>query len=186
MCECLCPERTHSYFLQEFSQDVEAHAPALDGVTGAELTLFASDLWTVQVCEEHLSAASPPARPSSDVHPSPPHDTGYLESSVDPEMESSVDKLVLPEWLERPGAPEAVVIGQDLRARYGKLGVHVRERTDEVRLNELSTTGPEYVVCMHVHVPYSTYYTPMGDALYSVTEEGGGRTIRSFMRSNVV
>ncbi len=26
----------------------------------------------------------------------------------------------------------------------------------------------------------------MGDALYSVTEEGGGRTIRSFVRSNVV
>ncbi len=26
----------------------------------------------------------------------------------------------------------------------------------------------------------------MDDALYSVTEEGGGRSIRSFMRSNVV
>ncbi len=35
-------------------------------------------------------------------------------------------------------------------------------------------------------IPYSTYDTPMGEALYSVTEEGGGRTIHSFMQSNVV
>ncbi len=41
-------------------------------------------------------------------------------------------------------------------------------------------------VAARVHVPYSTHYTPMGDALYSVTEEGGGRTICSFMQSNVV
>jgi len=43
------------------------------------------------------------------------------ESSTDPAhqyIESSVDKHVLPDWLERPGAPEAIEDWADLRGCY--------------------------------------------------------------------
>ena len=46
-------------------------------------------------------------------------------------MESSVDNQVLPDWLERPGAPEAVEVGADLRGRYDKLKVASGVKSDE-------------------------------------------------------
>ena len=47
--------------------------------------------------------------------------------------ESSVDKPVLPDWLSRGGAPEAVEVGANLRDRYDKLKVSAGAKCDEVR-----------------------------------------------------
>ena len=40
----------------------------------------------------------------------------------------------LPQWLERPGASEAVVVGADIRSRYGALKAETRTKADEVLL----------------------------------------------------
>lgn len=71
-------------------------------MTESEESLFTSDLSTIQLCEDHI------------LH-----------------SESSVDKQVLPDWLERPGAPEAVEVGADLRGRYDKLKVASGVKSDE-------------------------------------------------------
>ena len=70
-------------------------------VTKTEEDLFDTELPTIQLCEEHLSK---------------------------PDDER---KLVLPDWLERPGAPEAVEVGADLRNRYDQLNASVGKRVDE-------------------------------------------------------
>ena len=86
-------------------------------MTESEESLFTSDLSTIQLCEHHIlqhKAAS--------------------EQSVSPtqqNMESSVDNQVLPDWLERPGAPEAVEVGADLRGRYDKLKLASGVKSDE-------------------------------------------------------
>ena len=46
--------------------------------------------------------------------------------------ESSVDKPVLPDWLSRGGASEAVEVGASLRERYDKLKVSAGAMCDEV------------------------------------------------------
>lgn len=38
----------------------------------------------------------------------------------------------LPEWLARPGASEAVVIGADIRSRYSALKLEVQGKADQV------------------------------------------------------
>ena len=48
------------------------------------------------------------------------------ESSVDPPANN------FPQWLERPGASEAVVVGADIRSRYGALKTETRTKADEV------------------------------------------------------
>ena len=40
----------------------------------------------------------------------------------------------LPHWLERPGASEAVVVGADLRSRYGALKSESGTKCDEVEM----------------------------------------------------
>ena len=52
--------------------------------------------------------------------------TGYTRDEV---VESSSD---LPQWLERPGATEAVVVGADIRARYASLKTEAGNKADEV------------------------------------------------------
>ena len=44
----------------------------------------------------------------------------------------SVGKGTLPGWLERPGASEAVIVGADIRSRYGALKAEVEGKTDQV------------------------------------------------------
>lgn len=82
---------------------MQSHTADVDKLTKSEEDLFDTELPTIQLCEEHLS------------------DT------------NAADKLVLPDWLERPGAPEAVGVGADLRDRFSKLklsiGVHCDEGT---------------------------------------------------------
>ena len=55
------------------------------------------------------------------------------ESSVDPEE-------TLPEWLVRPGASEAVVVGADIRSRYSALKMEVQDKADQV----ISTVFPHF------------------------------------------
>ena len=38
----------------------------------------------------------------------------------------------MPQWLERPGASEAVVVGADIRSRYGALSTEVQAKADQV------------------------------------------------------
>ena len=40
-----------------------------------------------------------------------------------------------PEWLERPGASEAVVVGADIRTRYSALQIEAGTKVDEVVIN---------------------------------------------------
>ena len=80
---------------------MESHKTDVDKLTKSEEDLFDTELPTIQLCEEHLS------------------DT------------AAADKLVLPDWLERPGAPEAVGVGADLRDRFSKLKLSVGTRCDE-------------------------------------------------------
>ena len=47
------------------------------------------------------------------------------ESSVDPDE-------TLTEWLVRPGASEAVVVGADIRSRYSALKMEVQDKADQV------------------------------------------------------
>ena len=85
---------------REFVQQVESHMNEMDGVTKSEMDVFDTELSSIQLCEEHIVKSSHP-RTSPLVSPT--------------------DKPVLPDWLERPGAPEVVEVGADLRDRYDKL-----------------------------------------------------------------
>ena len=69
--------------------------------------LFDTEFMSVQLCEEHIVKSS-----RSSGGPPP-----------------SVKKL--PHWLERPGAPEVIKVGADLRDRYDKLKVAVGSKRDE-------------------------------------------------------
>ena len=89
---------------KEFVQQVESHESEMEGVTMAELDLFDTEMMSVQLCEEHVIKSSTP---------------------------SDADKPVLPDWLERPGAPEVIEVGADLRSRYNKLQVAVGARCDQ-------------------------------------------------------
>ena len=91
---------------QEFVQDVESHKSEMEGVTKSELNLFDTEFSSVQLCEEHI------IKPRSSGGPPP-----------------SVEKL--PHWLERPGAPEVIEVGADLRDRYDKLNVAAGSKCDE-------------------------------------------------------
>ena len=61
-------------------------------------------------------------------------------------IESSVDKQVLPDWLERPGAPEAIEVGADLRGRYDKLRLDSGVKSDEASqlLEQVEAYESEY------------------------------------------
>lgn len=90
------------YIPQEFCADVKAHSSDKDSVTTAEEGLFDTELSSIELCEEHLN-------------------TSATEDS----------SFVLPDWLERPGATEAVEVGADLRNRYNQLGLELGARSDE-------------------------------------------------------
>ncbi len=80
---------------------MEIHAADLSRVTKREEDLFDTELPTIQLCEEHLAVTS------------------------------DEQKLVLPDWLERAGAPEAVEVGADLRYRFGQLKTGLVGRVDQ-------------------------------------------------------
>jgi len=88
--------------LQGFSKDIEGHQVDLTAITKSEEDLFATELPSIELCEEHL-----PALKSSS--------TTHLTNAA---KDSSV---VLPDWFDRPGAPEAVETRADLCKRYGQL-----------------------------------------------------------------
>ena len=92
---------------EELVQEVESHKSEMEGVTKSELNLFDTEFMSVQLCEEHIIKSS-----RSSGGPPP-----------------SVEKL--PHWLERPGAPEVIEVGADLRDRYDKLNVAVGSKCDE-------------------------------------------------------
>lgn len=79
----------------------------MNEVSKSEEELFESELSTIQLCEERLT-----------------------EQVKSDDLNSSVDKPVLPDWLERAGAPEAVEVGADLRSRYEKLNLDTAARSD--------------------------------------------------------
>ena len=56
------------------------------------------------------------------------------ESSVDRE-EVIASGDAMPQWLERPGASEAVVVGADIRSRYGALLAEVQTKADQIVYN---------------------------------------------------
>ena len=87
---------------QEFVQQVESHKSEIEGVTKSELDLFDTEFSSVQLCEEHIVKSS-----------------------------RSAEKPVLPDWLERPGAPEVIEVGADLRDRYDKLKLAAGSKCDE-------------------------------------------------------
>ncbi len=60
---------------------------------------------SIELCEEHLSTTTSP--------------------------NTSLGKSVLPDWFDRPGAPEAVEVGADLRNRYDRLDVELGALRDE-------------------------------------------------------
>lgn len=78
-------------------------------MTRAEQDLFDTELSSVELCEEHL-----PTRRGSVTTPT-------AESA----------RAVLPDWFDRPGAPEAVEVGANLRGRYAGLGVELGARRDD-------------------------------------------------------
>ena len=92
---------------QEFMQEVESHKSEMEGVTKSELNLFDTEFSSVQLCEEHI------VKPSHSSSGTPP----------------SVEKL--PDWLERPGAPEVIEVGADLRDRYDKITLAAGSKCDE-------------------------------------------------------
>ena len=100
---------------------MESYKPTLDKLTESEESLFTSDLPTIQLCELHILKHKPTP-------------------------ESSVDKQVLPDWLERPGAPEAIEVGADLRSRYEKLKLDSRVKSDEASqlLEQVEAYESEY------------------------------------------
>ena len=84
-------------------QDVESHKTELASVTKAEQSLFDTEMSSIELCEEQLSAGTP-------------------SPSTSP---------VLPDWFDRPGAPEAVEVGADLRNRYNQLAMELGALSDE-------------------------------------------------------
>lgn len=90
--------------MKEFVQEVDGHKSDMDAVTKSELNLFDTEMVSVQLCEEHVLKLS---------------------------SHSVTDESVLPEWLERPGAPEVIEVGADLRDRYDKLRLSACTRCDE-------------------------------------------------------
>ncbi|CAI8055157.1 Microtubule-actin cross-linking factor 1, isoforms 1/2/3/5 [Geodia barretti] len=67
--------------------------------------------------------------------------TGYTRDEV---VESSSD---LPQWLERPGATEAVVVGADIRARYAALKTEAGNKADEAAQLLQTVLGYEADCC---------------------------------------
>ena len=61
-------------------------------------------------------------------------------------IESSVDKHILPDWLERPGAPEAIEDWADLCGLYDKLRLDSGVNIDEASqlLKQMETNELEY------------------------------------------
>ena len=47
-------------------------------------------------------------------------------------METGREGDVFPGWFERPGAPEAVVVGADIRGRYGALCKDIETKREKV------------------------------------------------------
>ena len=92
---------------KELVQEAESHKSEMEAVTQSELDLFDTEMSSVLLCEEHVVKSS--------------------SSS----SQSPVDKPVLPDWLERPGAPDVIEVGADLRERYGKLELAAGGRCDE-------------------------------------------------------
>jgi len=128
------PPKTHILlcFYQQFTQEVESYKPTLDKLMESEESLFTSDFPTIQLCEHHVLKHKPTP-----------------ESSTDPAqqyIESSVDKQVLPDWLERPGAPEAIEVGADLRGHYDKLRLDSGVKSDEASqlLEQVEAYESEY------------------------------------------
>ena len=95
----------HFLLCKEFSQDVESHRSDLDSVTNAEKDLFDTELSSIELCEEHLFPT--------------------------PGKNSSTSNSVLPDWLERPGASEAVGTGANLRNRYNQLSIELCTKMEE-------------------------------------------------------
>ena len=93
--------------VQEFNQDVQSHKPTLESVTSSEEALFETELSTIEICE------------------------GHIETNKQQSVQSSAERDVLPDWFERPGAPEAIEVGADLRNRFDKLEVSVGARNDQ-------------------------------------------------------
>ena len=89
-------------------QEVESHESEMEAVTKSELDVFDTEMSSVILCEEHV-----------------------VKSASSSSAQSPVDKPVLPDWLERPGAPEAIEVGAHLRERFGKLQLAVDTRRDE-------------------------------------------------------
>ncbi len=79
----------------------------MDSVTEAEEGLFDTELSSIELCEDHLSPTK------------------------DSETITMNGKAVLPDWLDRSGAPEAVEVGADLRNRYDQLGIELVSRSNE-------------------------------------------------------
>lgn len=103
------------YNEQKFVCDVEAHHANMETVTQAEEGLFDTELSSIELCEEHLSSTTSSS-------------SSTLLSSTPPAKDSSV---VLPDWFERPGAPEAVEVRADLQDRYNWLKAKMEDMRDE-------------------------------------------------------
>ena len=84
----------------------------LTATTKAEEDLFATELPSIELCEEHL----PSLKTSSSSLMSP-------TSTRDP-------SIILPDWFDRPGAPEAVDVRADLCKRYSQLKAGMGWLTD--------------------------------------------------------
>lgn len=83
----------------------------MEAATKAEEELLDSELSSIELCEELLSATKSPTSPSSF---SPPKDSS-----------------VFPNWFERPGAPEVVETRADLNDRYNRLRAKMVGLKDE-------------------------------------------------------
>lgn len=94
---------------KEFLQQIDSHKSEMEGVTKSELDLFDTEFSSVQLCEERIIKPSQSSGSSSPL----------------------AEKPVLPDWLERPGAPEVIEVGADLRDRYDKLRLAAGSKCDE-------------------------------------------------------
>ncbi len=61
----------------------------------AERELFDTEMSSIEQCEEHIATTT---------------------------SQDTTASSILPDWFDRPGAPEAVEVGADVRNRYGRLG----------------------------------------------------------------
>jgi uncharacterized coiled-coil DUF342 family protein len=138
--------------IREFQQEVESYGPAVEGMTQSEETLFSAALASILSCEPGVLRQAAVTRRSSTprsvslASPLPPpslgeRGTGYTRDEV---VESSSD---LPQWLERPGATEAVVVGADIRARYTALKTEAGNKSDEAAQLLQTVLGYEADCC---------------------------------------